>query len=96
MLGGVVALMPTAAFIGIGVWLLVFYSTRYVSVASIFMALSLPVTNLFLDESDALQWMSVALALVVVLRHKSNIVRLLRGDENRFEKKQKNASEDTE
>ncbi len=32
--------------------------------------------------------MSVALALVVVLRHKSNIGRLLRGEENRFEKKQ--------
>ncbi len=88
MLGGVVALMPVAAFIGIGVWLVVFYSTRYVSVASIVMAISLPVSNYFLDTSSALRWVSVALALVVVLRHKSNISRLIRGEENRFEKKQ--------
>lgn len=88
MLGGVVALMPIAAFIGMGVWLVAFYSTRYVSVASIAMAISLPVSNYFLDTSSALQWVSVALALVVVLRHKSNISRLIKGEENRFEKKQ--------
>jgi glycerol-3-phosphate acyltransferase PlsY len=88
MLGGVVALMPIAAFIGIGVWVVAFYSTRYVSVASIVMAVSLPVSNYFLDTSSALRWVSVALALVVILRHKSNINRLIRGEENRFEKKQ--------
>tara|TARA_Y100001978_G_scaffold129360_1_gene115591 strand:+ start:117 stop:236 length:120 start_codon:yes stop_codon:yes gene_type:complete len=31
--------------------------------------------------------MSIALALVVIVRHKSNISRLLKGEENRFEKK---------
>ncbi len=87
MLGGVVALMPYAALIGILVWLVVFYSTRYVSVASILMAVSLPISNRILDSSVSLQWMSLALALVVVFRHKSNITRLLKGEENRFEKK---------
>lgn len=87
MLGGVVALMPYAALIGILVWLVVFYSTRYVSVASILMAVSLPVSNRILDSIVSLQWMSVALAVVVVVRHKSNISRLLKGEENRFEKK---------
>ena len=52
------------------------------------MAISLPVSNYFLDTSSALQWVSVALALVVVLRHKSNISRLIKGEKNRFEKKQ--------
>ena len=95
MLGGVVALMPISAFIGIGVWLVAFYTTRYVSVASILMAVSLPISNRILDTSPALQWVAIALALVVVLRHKSNIARLMKGEENRFEKK-KDASEDTE
>ncbi len=95
MLGGVVALMPISAFIGIGVWLVAFYTTRYVSVASILMAVSLPISNRTLDTSPALQWVAIALALVVVLRHKSNIARLMKGEENRFEKK-KDASEDTE
>lgn len=87
MLGGLAALMPYAALIGIIVWLIVFYTTRYVSVASILMSVSLPVSNRFFDSSVSLFWMSIALALMVIVRHKSNISRLLKGEENRFEKK---------
>jgi|ETNmetMinimDraft_22_1059887.scaffolds.fasta_scaffold00049_17 glycerol-3-phosphate acyltransferase PlsY len=93
MLGGVVALMPIAALIGVIVWLAVFYSTRYVSVASILMATSLPVSNYFMRSTDALLWVSIALALVVIARHKSNIARLMRGEENRFEKKNDDSEE---
>ena len=45
MLRGVLALMPWAALIGVAVWLIVFYSTRYVSLSSILMAVSLPFSN---------------------------------------------------
>lgn len=87
MLGGVIALMPYAALIGIGVWLAVFYSTKYVSVASILMAISLPISNRFLESNAFLQWISLALAIVVIVRHKSNISRLIKGEENQFKKK---------
>jgi len=87
MLGGLVALMPYAALIGIIVWLVVFYTTRYVSVASILMSVSLPFSNRIFDSSVSLFWMSIALVLVVIVRHKSNISRLLKGEENRFERK---------
>ena len=87
MLGGLFALMPYAALIGIIVWLIVFYTTRYVSVSSILMSVSLPFSNRFFDSSVSLFWMSIALALVVIVRHKSNISRLIKGEENRFEKK---------
>ena len=87
MLGGLFALMPYAALIGIIVWLIVFYTTRYVSVSSILMSVSLPFSNRFFDSSVSLFWMSIALALMVIVRHNSNISRLLKGEENRFEKK---------
>ena len=87
MLGGLFALMPYAALIGIIVWLIVFYTTRYVSVSSILMSVSLPFSNRFFDSSVSLFWMSIALALVVIVRHKSNISRLIKGEENRFERK---------
>ena len=93
MLGGVVALMPLAALIGVAVWLVVFYTTRYVSVASILMATSLPVSNYFMRSTDALLWVSIALALVVIARHRSNIARLMRGEENRFEKRSDDSEE---
>ncbi len=87
MLGGVVALMPWAALVGMVVWVIVFYLSRYVSLASICLAVSLPVTNLVTNEAAALVWVSLALSVLVVVRHKDNIVRLLRGQENKFEKK---------
>ncbi len=93
MLGGVVALMPIAALIGVAVWLVVFYATRYVSLASILMAVSLPISNRFLDTGPTLLWVSLALAMVVVARHKSNIARLIAGKENRFARKGENAGD---
>ncbi len=87
MLGGVVALMPVAALVGVLVWLAVFYTSRYVSLASICLAISLPITNLAIGAPATLTWVSLALGLLVVLRHKENIVRLIRGEENKFAKK---------
>lgn len=87
MLGGVVALMPWAALVGVVVWLIVFYTSRYVSLASICLAISLPITNLAAGVAMPLVWVSLALGLLVVLRHKDNIVRLLRGEENKFARK---------
>ncbi|MBK1876295.1 glycerol-3-phosphate 1-O-acyltransferase PlsY [Pelagicoccus mobilis] len=87
MLGGVVALMWPAALVGVLVWLAVFYSSRYVSLASICLAISLPITNLIIGEPAILTWVSLALGLLVVVRHKDNIVRLMKGTENKFAKK---------
>ncbi len=98
MLGGVAALMPLAALIGAVVWLILFYATRYVSVASIALALSLPIANWLSGQPSALLWVSVALAIVVIYRHKSNIIRLIKGQENRFERKKsaRDSSEQSE
>ncbi len=87
MLGGVVALMVWAALVGVLVWLAVFYTSRYVSLASICLAISLPITNLVIGAPTTLTWVSLALGLLVVARHKDNIVRLIRGEENKFAKK---------
>ncbi|MDQ8185058.1 glycerol-3-phosphate 1-O-acyltransferase PlsY [Pelagicoccus sp. SDUM812002] len=87
MLGGVVALMYVAALVGVLVWLVVFYASRYVSLASICLAISLPITNLVIGSPATLTWVSLALGLLVVVRHKDNIVRLIRGEENKFAKK---------
>lgn len=87
MLGGVVALMYGAALVGVLVWLAVFYTSRYVSLASICLAISLPITNLIAGVPSTLTWVSLALAVLVIVRHKDNIARLLRGEENKFSKK---------
>jgi acyl phosphate:glycerol-3-phosphate acyltransferase len=80
-----------AVVVGI-LWIVIFYATRYVSLASIVAAVGLPVTvgvMLFLEklQSPVLFYFSLVLAAIVVLRHRSNISRLLSGTEHRFNRK---------
>jgi acyl phosphate:glycerol-3-phosphate acyltransferase len=76
------------------VWLAVFFVWKYVSLASICAALSLPVAVLALFPSVAHgnYWVLVVFSLIVatlaVWRHRPNIDRLLQGKENRFGTKQ--------
>lgn len=86
--GGILVLMPIAICIAAAVWAATFYTSRYVSLASILAALALPVAAFVLGRAPLLIWLSVAIAAFVVLRHRSNIVRLMNGTENRFTRKQ--------
>jgi glycerol-3-phosphate acyltransferase PlsY len=85
--GGLLVIMPVSALIGAVVWAVVFFSTRYVSLASIFAAVSLPLSVWWRDRPPLLIVMAVAIALFVIIRHRENIRRLLNGTENRFVKK---------
>jgi acyl phosphate:glycerol-3-phosphate acyltransferase len=85
--GGLLVLMPLAVGIGAVVWVVTFYASRYVSLASIFAALSMPVSAYFLGEPAVQLALTAAIALLVVIRHRTNIQRLLNGTESRFVKK---------
>jgi len=69
------------------VWIIVFYASRYVSLASILAAVALVVAAFFLSAPTLLLAVAAAIAGFVILRHRSNIVRLLNGTENKFVKK---------
>jgi glycerol-3-phosphate acyltransferase PlsY len=91
--GMLFGLMPVAALVSIAVWLVTFQVTRYVSVASITAAMTLPVTvsvlmHFMKTNSPLTLYVSSALAAIVVLRHRSNLSRLMRGTEERFERRE--------
>lgn len=69
---------------------LVFFLTRYVSLGSLVLAVIFPVCVLIFYPG---QWHLFAVSLVFCAmafwRHRANIVRLLHGTENRFDKKKK-------
>jgi len=88
-MGGLLAIMPLVVVIGIVVWLVFFYSLRFVSLASILFGVSLPMSAWLLKEPQWFFGFSIFIAVVLVVRHKSNIVRLIQGTENRFVKKPK-------
>lgn len=88
-IGVLFALMPIAAAIMCGVWLVTFEIGRYVSLASVIAAIALPISvaaMLFLHRIDTpvLLYFSLCLTTLVVVRHRSNLARLVRGTEPRF------------
>jgi len=85
--GGLVVLLPWATLIAAAVWVISFYATRYVSLASILAAVALAVATFFLGAATLLLILALLIAGFVILRHRSNIVRLLNGTENKFVKK---------
>lgn len=85
--GGVLVLMPLAILLAAVVWAGTFYSTRFVSLASILAALVLPVAAFLLKQPTLLVGLAVVVAALVTLRHRANIVRLANGTESRFVKK---------
>ncbi|MES2469343.1 MAG: glycerol-3-phosphate 1-O-acyltransferase PlsY [Verrucomicrobiota bacterium] len=87
--GAILALLPAALGVAVVVWMIFFFSTRYVAVASIAAGLSLPLTVLAqraLTGGPALPLLGFAtvIGLLAVWRHRSNIQRLREGTENRF------------
>lgn len=82
--GVFLALAPKAVLVGLGIWLAIVFTTRIVSLASILAALTLPLTVYALHGTTAVFWVSAALAAFVIYAHRSNIRRLLRGEEHRF------------
>lgn len=89
--GGLVVLMPMALLVGAAVWVATFYSTRYVSLASILGAVSLPIAGFAFHLPPLLLGLTGLIALFVILRHRSNIGRLLNGTESKFVKKSPSA-----
>lgn len=85
--GGLLVLMPIALLVGAAVWAVTFYSTRYVSLASILAAASMPVSAFLLKEQTLLLGLTVLIAVLVIVRHRTNIQRLLAGTESKFVKK---------
>lgn len=106
--GVMLGLVPLAVLILIGVWLLLFLTTRYVSIASMGAAAAVPViTHLQerlarnaegLSPWQAGTWnkplfaFTLIIAVLAIWKHRSNIRRLLDGTENRFVPKSKRAA----
>jgi glycerol-3-phosphate acyltransferase PlsY len=83
--GILLAWFPIALAICLGVWLLTFLISRYVSLASILASVALPVATL-LTVPDQMAFIVAAFLLgaMGIWKHRSNIRRLKEGTEHRF------------
>jgi acyl phosphate:glycerol-3-phosphate acyltransferase len=91
--GVLLALLPLPLAAAASSWIILFYTTRYVAVASIGAALMVPTATIVLHllnkgvPRPPLVGFAVLIGLLAVWRHRSNIRRLLNGTENRFTRK---------
>ncbi len=99
--GVLLALMPFAVGLLVIIFLVVFLTTRYVSLASIVAAAALPLLTLWgswhhgrIQDgtwNKPLFIFSLIIAILAIWKHKSNIERLRAGTEHRFTRKPKSA-----
>jgi glycerol-3-phosphate acyltransferase PlsY len=86
-------LIPAAALTVVVVWVIAFYTTRYVSLASVIAAAALPIAVYFIthiagEPRPLILFGTIGLTTIVILRHRSNLSRLMRGTEQRFERRE--------
>lgn len=85
LFGLVLAISPWTALGCVGIFLLVLFLTRFVSLSSILASLAFPIfiIIIFNVDNEAYRIFAVAVALLVILTHQKNITRLLRGSESK-------------
>ena len=85
-LGVFLALAPTVALAGVGVFALLVLTTRIVGLASVVAAAALPIIAVLLlpDRSPIFLGGLVLISLLVIVKHRGNIARLVKGTEPRF------------
>ena len=86
LFGMILAVQPVIAISCTGVFLLVLYLTRYVSLSSILAAIALPICVLWIwNEHEVLyRIFALLVAVLVLFTHQKNIGRILRGVESRI------------
>ncbi|MBO9205289.1 MULTISPECIES: glycerol-3-phosphate 1-O-acyltransferase PlsY [Niastella] len=85
LFGMILAIQPAVAVLCVGIFLLVLYLTRFVSLSSILASIAFAVFILviFNEKEPLYRAFAIAVALLVVLTHQKNITRLLRGSESK-------------
>ena len=93
-LGVVLVISPVASLVALVLFLIVVGASRIVAAASIAAAVGFAVTQLILLGSQAFDVAKLPLTLfsvivpgLIVWKHRSNIVRIIRGEENKFGKR---------
>jgi glycerol-3-phosphate acyltransferase PlsY len=82
-IGVIAAIAPLVLLSSLAVWLIVFIPTSYVSLGSIAFGIALPVSALLFDQPFYVVIFCVILCVINTYKHKDNIKRLLKREENK-------------
>ena len=83
-LGVLSILMGNFTFLVFAIWLIIFYKTRYVSLGSVSAAVLTPILAAAFGYPMEYILFAMLASALVILRHRENINRLIRGTENKI------------
>lgn len=85
LFGMVLGIQPNVALCCVGIFILVLYLTRWVSLSSILASLAFPIFILviFNEPEKLYRIFAITVAMLVLLTHQKNIGRLLKGSESK-------------
>jgi glycerol-3-phosphate acyltransferase PlsY len=79
-------LFPNIALILIASWLITFLITRYSSLAAIVAAITGIISLSLTKPLDGNLFLVLGLIILILIKHKDNIIRLIKGQESKFKK----------
>lgn len=89
---GIVGAISPDVFVLSGIlWILVFSMTNFVSLASIVLVVTFPIFAVIIGKPISIVLLLIGICLITTYRHKDNISRLIKGNENKiflFKKRQ--------
>jgi glycerol-3-phosphate acyltransferase PlsY len=83
-LGVFIGISPLAVLIVLAVFSLVLWKWRYVSLASIAGAVTIPLAIALVEQKTFFTLMSIVIATIIIHKHQENIERIKAGTESRF------------
>ncbi|ABX73158.1 glycerol-3-phosphate 1-O-acyltransferase PlsY [Neisseria meningitidis] len=83
-LGVLLALSPATALVCALIWLVMAFGFKVSSLAALTATIAAPLAALFFMPHTSWIWATLLIALLVLFRHKSNIVKLLEGRESKI------------
>lgn len=86
LFGMVLGIQPNVALCCVGIFAVVLYLTRWVSLSSILASIAFPVFIFFIfkEPEDLYRIFAITVALLVLLTHQKNIGRIFKGVESRL------------
>ena len=78
------ALAPNALWPSLAIWVVVFMLSSYVSLASIIALVAFPIIAVLTNTPIYIVLFSIAICAVSIYKHKENIDRILKGQENKI------------
>ena len=81
--GVLASLLAGPLLVILGVWVIVFAASRYVSLASVAASFVLPFATWMLEKSRLMIFVAGAMGALAIYKHRANLYRLLNGTEHR-------------